>query len=113
MKLTTEVAGNAAILRVEGDIDLCTSPALRQAILEAVKKEMTPIVINLSCVTYMDSSGVATLVEGFQLSREYKGVVRLVGLTERVAEVFKLARLHQVFELCQTETEALGPQPEP
>lgn len=112
MEVKTERSGKAVLIRAEGDIDLYSSPKLREAIIESVRTKRTPIVVNLSKVTYIDSSGVATLIEGFQLSKEYDGVVRLVGLNERVSEVFKLARLHQVFEICRTEAEALGIQPE-
>jgi anti-sigma B factor antagonist len=112
MEVKMERPGSAALIRAEGEIDLYSSPKLREAILEAVEERRTPIVVNLMHVTYMDSSGVATLIEGFQLSKEYGGVVRLVGLNERVSEVFKLARLHQVFEVCKTEAEALKKQPD-
>lgn len=112
MEVETKQERQAAIIRAKGDIDLYTSPTLRQAILEAVQKQLSPIVVNLTQVTYMDSSGVATLIEGFQLSKAYGGTVRLVGLNERVSEVFKLARLQQVFEICQTETEAIENRPE-
>ncbi|RJP14305.1 MAG: anti-sigma factor antagonist [Candidatus Abyssobacteria bacterium SURF_5] len=111
MVVKTERAGRAVIIRAEGEVDLYSSPSLREAILDSVKKELSPIVVNLSEVTYIDSSGVATLVEGFQLAKRYSGIVRLVGLNERVSEVFKLARLHQVFQICQTESEALQIRP--
>ncbi len=112
MNVSIQREGKAAIIRAQGDVDLYSSPKLRDAILEAVRLKAVPIVVNLSDVTYMDSSGVATLIEGFQLAREYGGTVRLVGLNERVSEVFKLARLHQVFEICKTEEEALADRPE-
>jgi len=112
MQVDMERRGKAAVIRAQGDIDLYTSPRLREAILQALKERRTPIVVNLKDVIYMDSSGVATLIEGFQLAGEYGGVVRLVGLNERVSEVFKLARLHQVFTICQTEAQALENQPE-
>jgi anti-sigma B factor antagonist len=112
MEVKAERRGKAAIIRVNGDVDLYSSPKLREAILDAIGKKLSPIVVNLSRVTYMDSSGVATLIEGFQLSEEYGGIVRLVGLNEPVSEVFKLARLHQVFQICQSEPEALENQPE-
>jgi anti-sigma B factor antagonist len=112
MEVETKQERQAAIIRAKGDIDLYTSPKLREAILEGVKKQLSPIVVNLTQVTYMDSSGVATLIEAFQLSKAYGGVVRLVGVNERVSEVFKLVRLQQVFKTCQTETEAIENQPE-
>ena len=112
MKVDLKENGGTAFVRVEGDVDLYSSPKLRDAVLASVKKQLSPIVVNLSQVRYIDSSGVATLVEGYQLSREYGGSICLVGLNERISEVFKLARLHRVFKICQTEAEALETQPE-
>ncbi|UCD58941.1 MAG: STAS domain-containing protein [Candidatus Hydrogenedentota bacterium] len=108
MEVAIRHAENGVVISVEGDVDLYSSPKLREAILDSVKKKLSPIVMNLSSVTYIDSSGVATLVEGLQLSKEYGGKFRLVEMSERISEVFQLARLQQVFEICGTEAEALG-----
>lgn len=113
MIVRMQQVGKAALIRVEGDVDLYSSPKLRETVLDASRKGLSPIVINLSKVNYMDSSGVATLVEGLQLTKEYSGAIRIVGLNERVSEIFKLTRLHQVFEIWPTEAEALKAQPEP
>jgi anti-sigma B factor antagonist len=108
MEVAIRHAENGVVISVEGDVDLYSSPKLREAILDSVKKKRSPLVMNLSGVTYIDSSGVATLVEGLQLSKEYGGKFRLVEMSERISEVFQLARLQQVFEICGTEAEALG-----
>jgi anti-sigma B factor antagonist len=107
MEVNARTAGTGVVIHVEGDVDLYSSPKLREAILDSVRGKLSPIVVNLAGVTYIDSSGVATLVEGLQLSNKYDGKFRLVGLSERVSEVFQLARLQQVFEICGTEAEAL------
>ncbi|RJP64706.1 MAG: anti-sigma factor antagonist [Candidatus Abyssobacteria bacterium SURF_17] len=107
MEVSAKRSGNGAVIKVSGDVDLYSSPRLREAILDSVKKRLTPIVVNLAGVTYIDSSGIATLVEGLQLSREYGGKLRLVSLNDRVSEVLHLARLQRVFEIRGTEAEAL------
>jgi len=108
MEVTTRRAGRGVVISAAGDVDLYTSPKLREAIVESIEDELSPIVVNLGNVTYIDSSGVATLVEGFQLSGKCGGKFRLAGMSERVAEVLRLARLDRVFEICETEAEALG-----
>ncbi len=108
MQVTTRRAGPGVVIGAEGDVDLYSSPKLRDAIIESVGSKLSPIVVNLGGVTYIDSSGVATLVEGFQLSKEYDGKFRLTDMSERVAEVLRLARLDTVFDICDTEAEALG-----
>jgi anti-sigma B factor antagonist len=100
-------AGGGIAISAKGDVDLDSSPKLRAIIVESIESKLTPIVVNLTEVTYIDSSGVATLVEGFQLCNKYQGKFRLAGISERVAEVLHLARLDQVFDIRETEEEAL------
>ena len=107
MEVTIHRAGNRVAIRTGGDVDLYSSPKLREAIVESIADKLSPIVVTLADVTYIDSSGIATLVEGFQLSKEYDGKFRLAGISERVAEVLRLARLDQVFDIRETEAEAL------
>ena len=108
MEVTARDAETGVVISVKGDVDLYSSPKVREAILDSINKKLSPIVMNLAGVTYIDSSGVATLVEGLQLCKEYGGKFRLAEMSERVCEVFRLARLQQVFEICDTEKEALG-----
>lgn len=90
---------DSRIIEITGDIDLYSSPQIREVLLAAVKDKRTPVVVSLGGVTYIDSSGVATLVEGLQLTRGYDGEFRLAGLSDRVREVFELARLEKVFAI--------------
>ena len=92
----------ARIIDVSGDVDLYSSPEVREVILAAVNEKRSPLVVNLEAVTYIDSSGVATLVEGLQLTRGFEGEFRLAALSDRVREVFELARLEKVFAIFAT-----------
>ena len=99
MDVSTRDDADSRVIEITGDIDLYSSPQVREAILDAVKNKRSPVVVNLGGVTYIDSSGVATLVEGLQLTRGYDGAFRLAGLSSRVREVFELARLEKVFAI--------------
>jgi anti-sigma B factor antagonist len=102
----------AAVIEVRGQVDLYTSPRLREAIIEVASAQTATVVVDLSAVEYMDSSGVATLVEGLQLLRGYGGAFRLAGLGDAVRQVFKFAKLEKVFEIYQDANRALaGPRP--
>ena len=73
MNLSTRQAGNATIVDVNGDITLYNAPQLRTMLVEQLKdKRAVRVNINLSEVKYIDSAGVASLVEGLKLSRELK-----------------------------------------
>jgi anti-sigma B factor antagonist len=92
-----EQDGSATVF-LTGDIDLEHSPKARETLLATVKKGR-PIVVDLSAVTYMDSSGVASLVEAFQRSRALKVEFALVRVSEQVRKVLTLARLDKVFTI--------------
>ena len=64
MEVQVRRQDEAAIISISGDVDLYSSPEVRKAITQQSKKKVPLIVVNLAEVTYMDSSGVATLVEG-------------------------------------------------
>jgi anti-sigma B factor antagonist len=100
---------SVTIVDVSGDIDLASSPELRKALLREVRDNREPrVVINLSAVRYIDSSGVASLVEGLKASRDIGSRFILVGLSGPAREVLQLSRLVKVFEIYDTEGEALA-----
>ena len=107
MQVQVRQQGDAAIISVSGEVDLYTSPEVRKAITQQSGKKVPLIVVNLAEVEYMDSSGVATLVEGMQLTGKYMGGFRLVGLQPAVREVFELARLDRVFSIFDNEEQAI------
>jgi anti-sigma B factor antagonist len=65
------------------------------------------VVLNLTDVRYIDSSGVASLVEGLKASRETGSRFILFGLSESAREVLKISRLLKLFEICDDETQAM------
>jgi len=108
MELSTRNAANATIVDVTGDITLYNSPTVRKMLLDLLKvKRATRVIVNLEKVRYIDSAGVASLVEGLKLSRELKSGFALFGLTKTTREVLELTRLIKVFEVYDTEEDAL------
>lgn len=108
MKLATRQVDTATIVDVSGDIDLYNSPEIRKVLLEALRDKNTKrVVVNLKDVRYIDSSGVASLVEGLKKAREANTRFILFGLSNAAREVLELSRLIKVFEVFATEEEAL------
>lgn len=108
MKLAVRKMAHATVVDVSGDVDLESSPDLRRTLLEVMKRDAPPrVLVNLSAVPYIDSSGIATLVEGLKLSQETKIPYALVGLGKNPRSVLEFARLHKVFQIFETEQEAL------
>jgi anti-sigma B factor antagonist len=99
LKIEKETTSNEALIRVAGEVDLYSSPELRKAILKSIPSSGAELAIDLSGVTYIDSSGVATLVEGLRSSREKGAVFVLLSPSPSVMQVLELARLDSVFEV--------------
>ncbi|MCH2136464.1 MAG: STAS domain-containing protein [Phycisphaerales bacterium] len=108
LPIDVEPAAEAVIVRPHGNVDLSTSPDLRAALQEAVARKQPHTIVDLSQVGYMDSSGVATLVEALQLARRSNGDLILCGLTDRVQSIFQIARLDAIFQIAQTLEDAMG-----
>ncbi len=100
MALTIETAKDGEYYRVtaKGDIDLYSSPELRSAILKAIKRK-EGVAIDLSGVGYMDSSGVATLVEGLKSCAANHQEFVIERPSDAVVKVLQLARLDTLFKL--------------
>jgi len=97
------------ILDLSGDIDLVHSPAVRKALLGEIKEKRTPrVFLNLKNVRYIDSSGIASLVEGLKASRDLGSRLILYGLNKTVREVMQLSRLQKIFEIYEDEEQALA-----
>lgn len=90
--------GEYCVVELTGDVDLSCSPQARESILACLKRTRH-VLVDLSGVTYIDSSGVASLVEGYQKARKQNLHFALVGVSEAALSVLQLARLDKVFPL--------------
>jgi anti-sigma B factor antagonist len=87
------------VLPLEGEIDLHVSPRVAASLAAMTQQEPGRLVVDLSRVTYIDSSGLAVLIEGMQNVEAYGGKFLLAGLQENVRPIFEIARLDQVFAI--------------
>ncbi len=95
-----KIEGDGALtFAVEGEVDLYTSPDLRAAILKAEPPANGVLAVDLSAVSYMDSSGVATLVEGLKSAGQKRASFVLKSPSPSVMKVLQLSRLDAVFEI--------------
>ncbi len=102
---TLDAAGT--LVRVSGDVDLQTSPTLRDKLLSLLETTAAKrLVIELSSVAYMDSSGVGTLVDLKRRVEKVGGKVLLVGMQARVRNVFEITRLDRFFVILNSLDEA-------
>jgi len=98
----------ANVLPLEGEIDLRTSPRLENSLLRMIKKRPPHVVVDLSGVTFIDSSGLAVLIRAMQDVQKYGGKLRLSGMNENVRPIFEIARLDQIFVIDRQSDELLA-----
>ena len=88
---------DGVVLKVEGEVDLIRSPQLRVELMQVLDGGVSRLVIDLSGVPFMDSSGVATLVEALQIQRKKSSKLVLCNLQQKVKSIFEISRLDMVF----------------
>ena len=96
------------VLPLEGEIDLHVSPNLTAALNRLIDKKPKQVVVDLSGVTYIDSAGLAALIEGMQKIEAYGGKFAAPGLQQAVRSIFEIARLDQVFRIFRDVDAALA-----
>ncbi len=97
------------LMKLKGTVDMNTSPDVRSNLAEVFRQNkagLKALLIDLSQVRYMDSSGIATLVEAMQTCMKQGARLRLVDLSQPVRDVFELARLSSVFEIFASASDA-------
>ncbi|OGR14519.1 MAG: hypothetical protein A2277_14135 [Desulfobacterales bacterium RIFOXYA12_FULL_46_15] len=104
-KIKSRIKENIGLVTVEGEVDMFTSPNLRDKLLPFFKKKIKGIIVDLSGVSFMDSSGIATLVEGLQWSKRENRQFVLTGLGTNVLNALTLTKLNNVFNI-KTDTES-------
>ena len=98
MPYRVETNDSQATVFLDGEIDLDKSPAARSVLLGCVEKH-TSITVDMSAVEYIDSSGVASLVEALQQARGRKIDFQLSRVSPAALKVLALARLDKVFTI--------------
>ena len=107
LEIAVETSGGASILAPKGDVDMARSPVLRKSIAEALQSRPKALVLDLAGVPYMDSSGLATMVEALQNARKSQTPLKLCGLTPRVRSILEIARLNTVFTIFESREQAM------
>lgn len=94
------------VLALQGEIDLHEAPRLREGVRKALDRQPGVLFIDLTGVTFIDSSGLAVLVEAMQRINGYGGNLALYGIQGTVETIFHIARLDQVFRIFPDEAAA-------
>ena len=98
----------ASVLPLEGEIDLHVSPRVERALASIIKKRPAHVIVDLSGVTFIDSSGLAALIHAMQDVKKYGGKLTLSGINSDVRAIFEIARLDQIFVIGPCDGELLA-----
>ena len=102
------VQDRSNVLPLKGEIDLHVSPSVTALLDEMIDKKPERLVVDLSGVTYIDSAGLAALIQAMQKVEAYGGKFLLAGLQETVRSIFEISRLDQVFQIFPDADSALA-----
>jgi anti-sigma B factor antagonist len=112
LTLTVHRDGHGVILSIDGEVDLATAPQLRAKLLDLVQDGTGSLVVDLTPVPFIDSTGLSALLAGYQRAAARGRTMRLVCPEGPVLRVFRLTGMEMVFPISSSLVEALGTQPD-
>ena len=107
MQIKQEQKNDILVCYVIGEIDINTSPQVKKAFDKIIGDKKEKIIVNLKDVSYVDSSGLATLVEILKGLRTYGGKLKLTNLSTKIKSLFEITKLEKLFDIVPEEEEAV------
>ncbi len=107
MDLTERTVEGVSAVGLTGELNIHTAPDLRRLLMKYVKKGEQNLMLDLTGLKFMDTSGLATLIEAQLKVEKYGGRLVLFGLDAQIREVFDVTRVSKLFRIYATEEEAL------
>lgn len=87
------------LITISGEIDMYSSPELREKIMSFIKLRVQILSVDFKKVSYIDSSGIATFVEGLKGMKAYGGRLQFFNIPEAIIEIFRFSKLDKVFDI--------------
>jgi len=107
MQERRKAVGDVTVCSLSGEININTSPDLRKVFDDLISKKAIKVVLDLKEVTYIDSSGLATLIEMLRRMKKFDGKLRLCDLSDKIRSLFEITKLTKLFEMFSNEEEAI------
>ena len=106
LTMSTDTVGSHRVLDVHGEVDVYTAPAVRERVQSLLDTVNTSLIVDLTGIDFIDSTGLGVLVSGQNRAKELGGELRLVCSQERVLKLFRITGLDGVFAIFATRAEA-------
>ncbi|HVL32207.1 MAG TPA: STAS domain-containing protein [Actinomycetota bacterium] len=107
--VSSRMDGPWAVVEVQGEVDMFTAPKLREKLVQTVEEGCYRIVVDLQGVSFMDSTGLGTLVGGLKRVKEHEGTLALVCTSRPVLRVLSITGLNNVFPVYDSVEQAKEP----
>ncbi len=107
MKISQDRISDVVICVPEGEVNISNSPELRKRFDELINKSEKKVLVDFSAISYIDSSGLATLIELYQRLKKIGGRMRFCSMEEKVRNTFEITKLNKLFEIFPGRQEAL------
>ena len=108
IELYESSGGDAVVLALSGRLNMVAAPQLKKVADDVVANGRARIVVDLSGVSFMDSSGLGALIGGLKSARQAAGDLRIAGATEQVLAVLQLTNMDRILRPYPTVQDALG-----
>lgn len=96
-----------AVIALSGEADVYTSPRIKQEIVDLLNNGTAKLVVDLTSVEYLDSTGLGVLIGGLKRARERDGDLKLICDNLRILRIFEITGLTKIFDIYRSESEAL------
>ncbi|NQT23673.1 MAG: STAS domain-containing protein [Candidatus Omnitrophica bacterium] len=103
MHIKTEDKNDVKICYINGEVDINTAPQIKKIFDKVIAEKKPKIVVNFKDVSYIDSSGLATLVEMLKNIRTYGGKLKLANLSSKIKSLFEITKLDKLFDISADE----------
>ncbi|MBF0569173.1 MAG: STAS domain-containing protein [Candidatus Omnitrophica bacterium] len=108
MDIKIEKINDVALVILAGELNMDNSNTLREAFKKILKEMTAKVLVDFEKVSFIDSSGIATLIEMFQNLQKIKGRLCLCRVNKKIVGVFEITKVHKLFTMCESREDALG-----
>ena len=108
MRIRTKEVGDVVVIRVSGEVDLYSSPEIKKKIKRYCRKDKVKILVDLGKVTYIDSSGISSLISSVTSLKSLGGELKILRVYNTVKKIFDLTKLDTFFDIHDDEKKALA-----
>jgi anti-sigma B factor antagonist len=105
---TEQVADDAYVISLAGEVDLYTAPEFKQQLLEVIAQGGKQVIVDFSATTFIDSTTLGVLVGGVKRLRPNDGQLSLVCSDRNITKIFEITGLDRVFAIYETREEAVS-----